>query len=173
MTDSLSSLPSGFPRQAGTWVEVGGVRTSFSMPEVVSVALGGGTLVEQRGGRVIVGPESVGHRLTSEALIFGGNTMTASGIKSVNPAPYSLVSNTSTPDIVVAAGKAAIGDISKASQIPIDIVNKARAEMKRILENAIDSMKLSADPAIVIIVGGGSIVNIDHLDGVCELIRPK
>lgn len=44
--------------------------------------------------------------------------------------------------------------------------------MKRIMETAIDSMKLSADPAIVLVVGGGSIVNIDPLEGVSELIRP-
>lgn len=57
--------------------------------------------------------------------------------------------------------------------ITTEVINKARANMKRILENAIDSMKLSADPAVVIVVGGGSIVNIDPLEGVCELIRPK
>ena len=75
----LLSLPSGFPRQAGTWVEIGGVRSSFSMPDVVSVALGGGTLVEQKEDGIVVGPESVGHRLTSEALVFGGDTMTTTG----------------------------------------------------------------------------------------------
>lgn len=73
------SLPSGFPRQAGTWVEIGGVRSSFSMPEVFSVALGGGTKVEEADGEVHVGPESVGHRLTTEGLVFGGETLTTTG----------------------------------------------------------------------------------------------
>lgn len=76
-------------------------------------------------------------------------------------------------DIVVAAGKADIGDKSKVAHVPATTIEAARAAMKRILENAIDSMKLSADPAVVIVVGGGSIVNMDQLDGVCELIRPQ
>lgn len=49
------------------------------MPEVVSVALGGGTKVEERGDSVHVGPESVGHRLTTESLVFGGSTLTTTG----------------------------------------------------------------------------------------------
>lgn len=50
------------------------------MPEVVSVALGGGTKVDEvDDGAVNVGPESVGHRLTSEALVFGGSTLTTTG----------------------------------------------------------------------------------------------
>lgn len=73
------SLPSGFPRQAGTWVEIGGVRSAFSMPEVVSIGLGGGTKVEEKNGVVTVGPESVGHRLITEGLVFGGTTLTATG----------------------------------------------------------------------------------------------
>ena len=73
------SLPSGFPRQSGTWVEIGGVRSAFSMPEVTSFGLGGGTKVYDYNGDIVVGPESVGHFLTSKALVFGGDTLTASG----------------------------------------------------------------------------------------------
>lgn len=40
-TDVCALLPSGFPRQAPNFVEVGGVRSAFSMPEVLSVGLGG------------------------------------------------------------------------------------------------------------------------------------
>jgi N-methylhydantoinase A/oxoprolinase/acetone carboxylase beta subunit len=32
--DICALLPSGFPRQAGTWVEIGGVRCAFPMPDV-------------------------------------------------------------------------------------------------------------------------------------------
>lgn len=49
------------------------------MPAVFSTALGGGTKVEEADGKVHVGPESVGHRLTSEGLIFGGNVLTTTG----------------------------------------------------------------------------------------------
>ena len=74
------SLPPGFPRQTGTWIEIGGVRSAFSMPEVVSIALGGGTKVEEKNGVVTVGPESVGHQSITEGLVFGSETLTATGI---------------------------------------------------------------------------------------------
>lgn len=51
------------------------------MPEVFSIALGGGTKIEQsEEGEVSVGPESVGHRLTTEARVFGGSTLTTTGV---------------------------------------------------------------------------------------------
>lgn len=34
-------------------------------------------------------------------------------------------------------------------------------------------MKLSADDATVILVGGGSIVHMDDLEGVSKIIRPQ
>ena len=49
------------------------------MPEVSSVALGGGTKVESVDGEIHVGPESVGYSLTEEAWVFGGRTLTTTG----------------------------------------------------------------------------------------------
>jgi N-methylhydantoinase A/oxoprolinase/acetone carboxylase beta subunit len=57
--DVCALLPSGFPRQALNFVEVGGVRTAFSMPDVLSVGLGGGSRIGVDGdGKVTVGPDS-------------------------------------------------------------------------------------------------------------------
>ncbi|EIM79803.1 uncharacterized protein STEHIDRAFT_163362 [Stereum hirsutum FP-91666 SS1] len=44
-----------------------------------SIGLGGGSLIRQdpSTGRVIIGPDSVGYRITEEALVFGGKTLTA------------------------------------------------------------------------------------------------
>ena len=47
--------------------EIGGVQTNYSIPDTVSVGLGGGSRVRPSS----VGPDSVGHRLTTEALCFG------------------------------------------------------------------------------------------------------
>ena len=85
----VGQLRHGFPREANSVVEVGGVRTLFRMPDLLSIGLGGGSLVERV--PLAVGPRSVGYRLTREALVFGGNTLTAT-------------------DAAVAAGVARIGD---------------------------------------------------------------
>ncbi|EEP81448.1 conserved hypothetical protein [Uncinocarpus reesii 1704] len=154
-SDVCALLPSGFPRQASNFVEVGGVRTAFSMPEVLSVGLGGGSIIrhDKNTGHVSVGPDSVGHYLTSKALVFGGDVMT-------------------TTDIVVATGSHSIGDSSKAATIPKAIVDEARKGIKKILERAVDGMKVSALPVTVLLVGGGSIIYMDTLEGVEECIIP-
>src|SRR5918997_1299462 len=87
-TSDVGAPAHGFPREASVAVDIGGVRTNFRMPDVYSFGLGGGSLVREDPLRV--GPQSVGYRITEEALVFGGDTLT-------------------TPDIAVAAGAADIG----------------------------------------------------------------
>ncbi|CZR69976.1 probable N-methylhydantoinase A/acetone carboxylase, beta subunit [Phialocephala subalpina] len=153
-TDICALLPSGFPRQAPNFVEVGGVRTAFSMPDVLSVGLGGGSRVGVgETGKVTVGPDSIGHYLTTRALVFGGKITTST-------------------DIVVASGKEKIGDTALASSIPGDVVKGARKEIKAILQRAVEDMKVSAAPVTVLLVGGGSIVYMDELEGVTKCIIP-
>ncbi|MEI7745813.1 MAG: hydantoinase/oxoprolinase family protein, partial [Chloroflexota bacterium] len=55
-------LIDGFPRESAAAIEVGGVRTNFRMPDLISIGLGGGTIVRGAGDGVSVGPESVGYR---------------------------------------------------------------------------------------------------------------
>lgn len=154
-TDVCALLPSGFPRQAPGFVEIGGVRTAFSMPEVVSIGLGGGSKVDvqSESGSVTVGPGSVGHFLTKQSRIFGGSTLTAT-------------------DIVVASGKTQLGDASLVKDIPDAMVEKARHRIKLMLENVIDQMKVSAAPVYVLLVGGGALLVTDDLDGVEKCIQP-
>ena len=45
-TSDVGCLRHGFPREANNNVEVGGVRTAFRMPDLLSIGLGGGTLVD-------------------------------------------------------------------------------------------------------------------------------
>ena len=54
------------------------MRTNFTIPDVHSIALGGGSLIRTRRGRTSVGPDSVGSRLGRESIVFGGNTLTVS-----------------------------------------------------------------------------------------------
>ena len=50
----------GFPRESAAAVEIGGVRTNFRMPDLVAIALGGGSDRARRRRRVALGPDSVG-----------------------------------------------------------------------------------------------------------------
>ncbi|KAK0662847.1 hypothetical protein DIS24_g1766 [Lasiodiplodia hormozganensis] len=154
-TDVCALLPSGFPRQAPGFVEVGGIRTAFSMPEVVSIGLGGGSKVEVQAetGDVTIGPGSVGHYLTTEALVFGGSTLT-------------------TTDIAVASGEAELGDRSLTGSVPPDVVSEARSKTKRMIEAVIERMRISAAPVHVLLVGGGSLLVSGSLKGVAKLTVP-
>ena len=73
-------LIDGFPRESAAAIEVGGVRTNFRMPDLISIGLGGGTIVRGAGDDVAVGPDSVGYRVVTEALIMGGSTLTLSDV---------------------------------------------------------------------------------------------
>src|SRR5260370_15076000 len=71
----VGQLRRGFPREANSVVEIGQVRTLFRMPDLLSIALGGRSIVKQAPLQVC--PERLGYRLTPEALGFGGSPLTA------------------------------------------------------------------------------------------------
>jgi N-methylhydantoinase A/oxoprolinase/acetone carboxylase beta subunit len=48
-TTDIGVLTKGFPRESTNAVDIGGVRTNFRMPDVLSVGLGGGSLVRRCG----------------------------------------------------------------------------------------------------------------------------
>ncbi|EIN06702.1 Hydantoinase/oxoprolinase [Punctularia strigosozonata HHB-11173 SS5] len=159
-TDVGVLLPSGFPRQAAAYIEVAGVRTNFSMPDVQSIGLGGGSRVhvsETAAGETVVsvGPDSTGYKLLTEGLVFGGSTLTAT-------------------DCVVATDESLqVGDRTKVSgAIPESVLQGARAAMKKLLEDVVDRMKTSPEPATVLLVGGGSILAPSSLKGVANIVRP-
>jgi N-methylhydantoinase A/oxoprolinase/acetone carboxylase beta subunit len=146
-------LPSGFPRQANAYVTVAGVSVNYSMPHLESIGLGGGSIVRETDSGVTVGPDSVGHFLTSEARVFGGSTLT-------------------TTDISVAAKRSKIGDSRQVENLNERLVTDAQARIKLLLERAIDVMKTSPDPLPVLLVGGGSIIAPGKLEGAASLTRP-
>jgi N-methylhydantoinase A/oxoprolinase/acetone carboxylase beta subunit len=152
-TADIGVLHQGFPREASVFVEVGGVRTNFRMPDVLSIGIGGGSLVTRAGADTTVGPESVGYQLTSRALVFGGDTLTAS-------------------DLAVADGRAAFGDASAVAGLDPSEVRAGLAWAERTMADAVDRMKTSAAPLPVVLVGGGSVLLRDSLAGASKVIRP-
>ena len=155
-TSDIGVLVHGFPREASTAVSVAGVRTNFRMPDVLSMGLGGGSLVRPGNGRddsVTVGPDSVGYELTERALVFGGDELTAT-------------------DIATAAGMADIGDPSSVGALDAEVVSGAVERMQDMLATAVEQMKTSADPVPVVVVGGGGVLVRDGLAGASDTIRP-
>ncbi len=98
-TSDVGVLVQSFPRESSLAVEIGGARTNFRMPDLVSIGLGGGTIIRIKdNGEYTVGPDSVGYRLQEKSLIFGGDTLTAT-------------------DVAVALGKVELGDASKVAHL--------------------------------------------------------
>jgi N-methylhydantoinase A/oxoprolinase/acetone carboxylase beta subunit len=151
-TSDVGVLTHGFPREASVAVEVGGVRTNFRMPDVVSVGLGGGSHVDLE--TMAVGPQSAGYRLTQDARIFGGSQLT-------------------TSDIAVAAGIAEIGDRGLVADLPPGQVAAALERIQEIIEVTVDRMKTSAEPVPVIIVGGGSVLVARDIKGASVMVKPE
>lgn len=153
-SDFAALSPSGLPRQASATATIGGVRTMFSMPEVSSIGLGGGSLVHVDDyGNVSVGPSSVGHRLSTESMCFGGSVLTAT-------------------DVVVAQGfrddslPKWDGNIAKAFR------DKACDAITKQLESKIEAVKTSDLDVVLLLVGGGSIIQTKELKNVKQCITP-
>ena len=148
----VGALVKGFPRESAVAVHLAGVRTNFRIPDMVSIALGGGTVVTPEPWQM--GPESVGYRLTEESLVFGGNTLT-------------------TTDLVVAAGRAEVGDGQLVADLSVSLVERALREIQERVETAVDRVKLSGGDVPVVLVGGGSILLSDALAGASQVLRPE
>lgn len=153
-TTDLGVIQNGFPRESSVAVTIGGVRTNFRMPDVVSIGLGGGSIVRERAdGTVTVGPDSVGYEITEKALVFGDDICTAT-------------------DIAVRLGMTSLGDSSRAAHLDEDFAQKAMAAITELVEDSVDAMKVSGGDADIILVGGGSIILPEHLNGAGTVIKP-
>ncbi|MDK2800074.1 MAG: hypothetical protein PWQ70_1693 [Clostridiales bacterium] len=153
-TSDIGVIVNNFPRESSLAVTIGGARTNFRMPDLISIGLGGGTIIHEKDGEIQIGPQSVGYKITEEALVFGGKTLTAT-------------------DIAVRLGVAQVGDPKKVAHIDEDFAKRAYDKMMQLVSDSIDKIKLSNADAEVILVGGGSILIGNKLDGVSEIIRPE
>ena len=149
-TSDIGCLVAGFPREANNVVEIGGVRTLFRMPDLLSIGIGGGTVVEPD--PLTIGPRSVGHQLTSKARVFGGEVLTLT-------------------DIAVAAGYAEIGERQRIADLPAEMVGNVMDEVHRRLAEAVDRMKTDAAPEPLLAVGGGALLTPESMPGISEIVR--
>lgn len=151
-TTDIGVLKGGFPRESNTVIEVGGVRTNFRMPDLLTLALGGGSLVAEEGAQV--GPRSLGHRLVQEGLVFGGSTLTAT-------------------DILVAAGRMHIGDLAGVRHVSPATIDAATAKMREKLLAGVEKMQSSAAPVAIVLVGGGAALAEKPLADAGQVLAPE
>ena len=128
-TTDVGQLKQGFPRESNSVVPIGGVRTLFRMPKLLSFGLGGGSHVSLD--PVKVGPLSVGYQLVRDSLVFGGDQLTAT-------------------DVAVASGLLELGDVERATSVHADMRQKILTECQRMLEETIDQEKTEAGNGIAV-----------------------
>ena len=148
-TTDVGEVKDGFPRLAGTSVMVADVRTNFAMPDVISIGLGGGSIIAPKE-PMAIGPVSVGHELPQKAKVFGGDTLTAT-------------------DLAVAAGRCKVGDTAPPS---IDSIEKLVEILDKMVSDQVARARTSNKDIPVIAVGGGSVMMPSEVDGL-EVISPK
>ena len=148
-TTDVGEVKDGFPRLAGTSVMVADVRTNFAMPDVISIGLGGGSIVATKE-PMAIGPVSVGHELLQKATVFGGDTLTAT-------------------DLAVAAGRCEVGSNNPPS---ISSIDKLIEILDKMVSDQVARARTSNKAIPVIAVGGGSVMMPNEIDGL-EVITPK
>lgn len=132
-------IKNGFPRRCLLNSMVGGVALNFPTPDVLSVALGGGSHIN--GSKI--GPESCAKDLFQQGISFGGSQLTLT-------------------DIAIAMNQIQIPH-AKKSDISFD---QCEGLMKRVVET-IDKLVVRLEPRSgdlpVILVGGGASLIPQHL----------
>ena len=126
------------------------MRTLFRMPDLLSIALGGGTIVGAEGS--LIGPESVAHRLEREAQVFGGEVLTLT-------------------DVAVAADLAEIGDRRRVSRFPGPLLRTVMDTIHGRLAEAVDRMKTDASDQPLLVVGGAAFLAPERMDGISGVKR--
>ncbi|BAE75771.1 Acetophenone carboxylase gamma subunit (plasmid) [Sodalis glossinidius str. 'morsitans'] len=154
-TTDIGLVSNGFPHKSSFVSTIGGVRTNFHMPDIESIALGGGSIVNiLPNGKVKIGPASVGYNLAKYSLVFGGDVLTIT-------------------DIAVAKGLIAIGDVKLVKHLPIDLVNQVIDLYIDILGKAIHRMKINNNDIPLIVVGGGGFIINKEFKGISSILRPE
>jgi N-methylhydantoinase A/oxoprolinase/acetone carboxylase beta subunit len=152
-TSDLGVLVNGFPRESTLPREIGGVRTNFRMPDILSLGVGGGTIVDPVSGAV--GPGSVGYRIEKEALLFGGKIPTLTDAAALAGA---AIDGRSLPSLTGATKTALRSALERAHER---------------LEEAVERLSLGRLDLPLVVVGGGAFLVPDDLPGAGEVIRPN
>ncbi len=97
-------------------LDVGGVSTFFRTPDVVAIALGGGTIVDQDNA---IGPASVGYRISQMARVPGGDTLTLT-------------------DVAVDRGRMGFGDADRVADLAPSLSEHVEGWIEKQLADLVD-----------------------------------
>jgi len=161
----VAYIVKGFPRESSITVNIGGVKTNIRCPDLLSIALGGGTIIKHDGDDVTgLGPESVGYNLVRLGTAFGGPLMTVHDT-AVALGKLDTRLDVFKTDFVTAPDKIAA--------LPRARVDNAWNAIRTTIEEAIDKMKTTAEPVPAIFIGGGAlVVPKEGLAGVSQAVSP-
>lgn len=133
-------LAEGFPSVRPTMVSIRGVPLQLSLPDMLSIDIGGGSVVRQGDGGVLtIGPDSVGAALDSKARVFGGDTLTVT-------------------DLAVAAGRLHLGDVSRMREVSGRLVQQALELFHARIESGAALASRDAGELPRVLVGGGALL---------------
>ena len=184
-TSDCGLLINGFPQLSATTVKLGDIRTNYLMPNVVSIALGGGTVIKFKMNKianfknrdyVIVGPESVGYQL-NKSLCFGGDTLTVTDI-----ALYKGWINKKSFDSLVAIYNRQVSIENIVKNITnnygknnVDLLDIAADAILAKLRELINQVKSEKEDIDLILCGGGArlIPNTFGCEGISKVLVPK
>lgn len=152
-TTDIGLLRGGFPRESTLAVDLGGVRTNFRMPDVVSLGIGGGSLVTTEGGDVRVGPASVGYEITTRGMVFGGSELTLT-------------------DVAVAAGRVVIGDPGRVADLDPRLVEDALRVVDEAVADRVQRVRIDQSDIPVVLVGGGAPLLGTAVAGASSVVQP-
>ena len=152
-TSDVGALTHGFPREASVAVDIGGVRTNFRMPDVLSFGLGGGS--------------------PGAARIRCGSAPRASATAHRRSAR--LRRRDADHDRRRGGGRARRHRRRGAGDGPRRTLWSRRRwrAIQEMADAAVDRMKTSAEPIPVIVVGGGSILSRGRSAGASEMVKPR
>lgn len=128
----------GYPRRSLGQASLGGIPLNFRMPDVLSLPIGGGSVVRIDKDGCRCGPDSIGRKLYDESCLFGGNTLTLT-------------------DVAYMSGLISI-PLANTPSIPIDL-QQAQHIMRSVLtqiQTAIGLMRGRHTQLPVLAVGGGA-----------------
>jgi N-methylhydantoinase A/oxoprolinase/acetone carboxylase beta subunit len=163
-TADAGVIVQGFPRESLLAANIGGVKTNFRMPDIISIALGGGTIIKAINNTLVLQKQSVGYNVIQKALAFGGDTFTLTDIAIANN-QLQIENSLSIVELQNSIAKHCGMAYTKANAI-------VQQSIKDKTEEIIDKLKTSKQEVDVLMVGGGSAFIPTTLNGVRKVIFP-